>query len=318
MRLPEKQLKMIDDMITTGKKVVVVLFGGSVVELPFNDRVSAILNMFLPGQNGGEATAQLLFGERNPSGKLAETWPMKYEDVPSHESFGKTLQEVYTEGTGVGYRYYQKHGITVRYPFGHGLSYTTFTHSEWQKNGNTYTQTITNTGSRFGGEVAQLYVDGELKGFDKVYLQPGESKTVTIIVEEKEEKAWSDTYFVPDLPKSYPITLESRFTDLQQSFMGRILFNAVLSVAKKQMKKADKMPDSPEKENAKKGALFLKRILESNSLRSMSMSAGQSMPWHVANGMMEMANGHLFKGIKCFLSPVKVPKLPKEIGRAHV
>ena len=312
MRLPEKQLKMIDDMIVTGKKVVVVLFGGSVVELPFNDRVSAILNMFLPGQNGGEATAQLLFGEKNPSGKLTETWPMKYEDVPSHESFGKTLQEVYTEGTEVGYRYYQKHGITVRYPFGHGLSYTTFTHSEWQKNGNTYTQTITNTGSRFGGEVAQLYVDGELKGFDKVYLQPGESKTVTIIVEEKEEKAWPDTYIVPDLPESYPITLESRFTDLQQSFMGRILFNAVLSVAKKQMKKADKMPDSPEKENAKKGALFLKRILESNSLRSMSMSAGQSMPWHVANGMMEMANGHLFKGIKCFLSPVKVPKLPKE------
>ena len=67
-----------------------------------------------------------------------------------------------------------------------------------------------------------------------------------------------------------------------------------------------------EKENARKGALFLKRILESNSLRSMSMSAGQSMPWHVANGMMEMANGHLIKGIKCFLSPVKVPKLPKE------
>ena len=94
--------------------------------------------------------------------------------------------------------------------------------------------------------------------------------------------------------------------------MGRILFNAVLSVAKGQMKKAEKMPDGPEKENARKGALFLKRILESNSLRSMSMSAGQSMPWHVANGMMEMANGHLLKGIKCFLSPVKVPKLPKE------
>lgn len=312
MRLPEKQLKLIDDMIATGKKVVVVLFGGSAVELPFNDRVSAILNMFLPGQNGGEATAQLLFGEKNPSGKLAETWPIKYEDVPSHESFGKTLQEVYAEGTEVGYRYYQKHGIPVRYPFGHGLSYTTFEHGEWQKDGNTYTQTITNTGSRFGGEVSQLYLDGELKGFAKVYLNPGESKTVTVTVEEEPKAVYSDSYTVPALPKPYPTTMESRFTDLQQSFMGRILFNAVLSVAKGQMKKAEKMPDGPEKENARKGALFLKRILESNSLRSMSMSAGQSMPWHVANGMMEMANGHLIKGIKCFLSPVKVPRLPKD------
>lgn len=312
MRLPEKQLKLIDDMIATGKKVVVVLFGGSAVELPFNDRVSAILNMFLPGQNGGEATAQLLFGEKNPSGKLAETWPIKYEDVPSHENFGKTLQEVYAEGTEVGYRYYQKHGIPVRYPFGHGLSYTTFEHGEWQKDGNTYTQTITNTGSRFGGEVSQLYLDGELKGFAKVYLNPGESKTVTVTVEEEPKAVYSDSYTVPALPKPYPTTLESRFTDLQQSFMGRILFNAVLSVAKGQMKKAEKMPDGPEKENARKGALFLKRILESNSLRSMSMSAGQSMPWHVANGMMEMANGHLIKGIKCFLSPVKVPRLPKD------
>lgn len=312
MRLPEKQLKLIDDMIATGKKVIVVLFGGSVVELPFDDRVSAILNMFLPGQNGGEATAQLLFGEKNPSGRLAETWPVKYEDVPSHESFGKTLQEVYAEGIEVGNRYYQIHGIPVRYPFGYGLSYTTFEHSEWQKDGHTYTQTITNTGTRFGGEVAQLYVDGELKGFAKVYLNPGESKKVSLTVEEEPNAVYSDSYTVPALPKSYPITLESRFTDLQQSFMGRILFNAVLSVAKKQIKKAEKMPDGPEKENARKGALFLKRILESNSLRSMSMSAGQSMPWHVANGMMEMANGHLIKGLKCFLSPVKVPKLPKE------
>lgn len=312
MRLPEKQLKLIDEMIATGRKVVVVLFGGSVVELPFNDQVSAILNMFLPGQNGGEATALLLLGEKNPSGRLAETWPMRYEDVPGHESFGKTPQEVYAEGMEVGYRYYQKHGIPVRYPFGHGLSYTTFNHSEWHKKGNTYTQTITNTGSRFGGEAAQLYLEGELKGFAKVYLEPGESRTVRITVEEEARTDYPDTYTVPALPRSFPVTLESRFTDLQQSLMGRILFNAVLSVARGQMKKAEKMPDGPEKENARKGALFLKRILESNSLRTMSMSAGQSMPWHVANGMMEMTNGHLIRGIRCFLSPIKAPTLPKE------
>ncbi len=315
MRLPEDQLALIDRMIGTGKKVVVVLFGGSVVELPFNDEVDAILNMFLPGQNGGEATVQLLLGEKNPSGKLAETWPLKYEDVPGGATFGKTVQEVYAEGTEVGYRYYKKHNIPVRYPFGHGLSYTTFEHSEWQKNGNTYTQTITNTGSRFGGEVAQLYVGDELRGFEKVYLNPGEKKTVTITAEDGEVR-YSDTYTVPEPAPSLPITMESRFTDLKQTFMGRILVNSVLSVAKKQQKAAEKMPDGPEKENARKGALFLQRILESNSLRSMSMSAGRSLPWHVASGMMELANGHLFKGIRWFLSPVKVPKLPKEENKS--
>ena len=299
-------------MIATGKKVVIVLFGGSVVELPFNDRVNAILNMFLPGQNGGEATAQLLFGEKNPSGKLAETWPLRYEDVPSHETFGKTLQEIYAEGLEVGYRYYQKHGIPVRYPFGHGLSYTTFSHSEWQREGDTYTQTITNTGSRFGGEVAQLYVKGELRGFQKVYLQPEESRTVSITAEPEDETEYPDTYTVLPLPAKYPVTTESRFSDLQQTFMGRILFGAVLSVAHKQMKQAEKMPDGPEKENMRKGALFLKRILESNSLRSMSMSSGKSFPWNFAEGFVHLANGHLIKGAKAFLSPIKAPKLPKE------
>ena len=100
------------------------------------------------------------------------------------------MQEVYAEGTEVGYRYYQKHSIPVRYPFGHGLSYTTFEHSAWQQDGNTWTQTITNTGGRFGGEVAQLYVEGELRGFRKVYLQPGESQTISITVEPEDETAY--------------------------------------------------------------------------------------------------------------------------------
>ncbi len=312
MRLPEDQLRLIDTLCESGKKVVVVLFGGSPVELPFNDKVSAILNMYLPGQNGGTAVAQLLFGEKNPSGKLAETWPMRYEDVPSHDTFGKTLQEVYAEGTEVGYRYYDRHGIPVRYRFGHGLSYTTFRRSEWERSGNRYTQTVTNTGSRFGGEVAQLYVDGELRGFQKVYLAPGESRTVSIEIEEREHAEYPDTYSVPALPPSCPVTLESRFTDLKQSFMGRILFNAVLSVPRKQMKKAERMPAGAEKENAVKGAFFMKRILESNSLRSMSMCAGKSMPYNFAQGFMELTNGHLIRGIRRFLSPIRVPKLPKE------
>ena len=312
MRLPVSHLELVQKLCASGKPVVVVLFGGSPVELPFHDQVSAILNMYLPGQNGGTAAAELLFGDKNPSGKLAETWPLRYADVPGHETFGREINEVYAEGCEVGYRYYQKHGIPVRYPFGHGLSYTTFFHTDWREENGAYTQTITNTGGRFGGEVAQLYLDGELRGFEKVYLLPGESRTVTITPESEEDSDWSDEYTLPTETPQLPITMESRFTDLRQTFLGRILFSAVLSVASKQEKKAAKLSDGPEKDNQVKGARFLRRILESNSLRSMSMSAGQSMPWHVAVGMKEMANGHLVKSIKSFLSPVKVPKLPKE------
>lgn len=312
MRLPADQLALIDRMCATGKTVIVVLFGGSVVELPFHDKISAMLNMFLPGQNGGTATAELLFGDKNPSGKLTETWPIHYEDVPSYDTFGKGVNEVYREGCEVGYRYYNKHNVPVRYPFGYGLSYTTFAHTEWVQDGNTFKQTITNTGDRIGGEIAQLYIDGELKSFQKVYLVPGESKTVTITVEPEMKGEYSDAYEVPAEPPKFPVTLESRFTDLQQTFMGRILFNAVLSVADKQRKEAEKMPEGAERDNKMKGAQFLRRILESNSLRSMSMTSGKSLPYNFAQGFMELTNGHLIKGAKCFVISIKVPKLPKE------
>ena len=94
--------------------------------------------------------------------------------------------------------------------------------------------------------------------------------------------------------------------------MGRILFNAVLSVATKQAKEAEKLPDGPEKENKRKGAMFMKRILESNSPRSMSMCAGKSFPYNFAQGFMELTNGHLLKGARCFMKKIDVPKLPKE------
>ncbi len=312
MRLPEHQLKEIDALLASGKKTVVVLFGGSPFELPFADRVDAILNMYLPGQNGGTAVYDLLFGIRNPSGKLAETWPMRYEDVPGHETFGKGMNEIYAEGVEVGYRYYSKHNVPVRFPFGFGLSYTTFGHSEWTKDGDTYTQTVTNTGNRFGGEVAQLFLDGELRGFKKVYLMPGESKTVSITVEDEPEVDYPDAYAVPEETPRYPVTVESRFTDLNQTFLGRILYNAVLSVVKKQMKQANKLPDGPEKDNAIKGAYFMKRIMDSNSPRSLSMCAGDRMPYNIAQGFAELTNGHLFRGIRCFMTKIKVPKLPKE------
>ena len=312
MKLPEKQLCEIDTLIQTGKPVVIVLFGGSPFELPFCENVSAILNMYLPGQNGGTAVYELLFGEKNPSGKLAETWPLRYEDVPSHETFGKSINEVYSEGTEVGYRYYNKHSVPVRFPFGFGLSYTTFAKTEWQKNGDAYMQTITNTGDRFGGEVAELFLDGELAGFEKVYLNPGESRTVHILPELQDETVYSNELVITPEPPHYPVTLESRFTDLQQTFMGRILYKAVIGVATKQMKEAEKLPDGVEKENRIKGAIFLKRILESNSIRSATMCGGSQMPYNFAQGFAELTNGHLFKGICCLMKKINVPKLPKE------
>lgn len=394
MKLPENQLALINALCNTGKKIVVVLYGGSVVELPFADRVSAILDMFLPGQNGGTATMRLLFGEVSPSGRLAETWVEKYEDVPFGNEFGKTQQEVYKESIFVGYRYYLTAGRKVRYPFGYGLSYTSFSYSDISvlRNGDDIliSCTVTNTGKCRGAEVVQVYSSApesgifkplrELRSFTKLYLEPGESRKVTLSFPVSDlgyyntkEKRWvlesgayiiqicsdcecvlmsesielegenalipysqavinayshadvtkiTDEIFedmsgikIPTLPKSYPLTLESRFTDLQQSFMGRILFNAVLSVANKQMKEAQNLPESTERDNKIKGALFLKRILESNSLRSMSMSAGKSMPYNFANGFMELANGHIFKGAKCFLTPIKAPVLPKDQRR---
>ena len=312
MRLPDDQLALIDEMCQTGKPVVVVLFSGSPVELPFDDKVAAILNMYLPGQNGGTAVYELLFGEKNPSGKLAETWPIKYEDVPCADTFGKGINEIYGEGTDVGYRYYLKHKIPVRYPFGHGLSYTTFSESKWVKDGNAYTKTVTNKGNRSGADVAMLFIDGELAGFEKVRLAPGESKTVTITPEPRDEAIYSDDLTIPNEPPRFPVTLESPFVDLKQTFMGRIFYNSVMSVARKQMKKAEKMPDGPEKDNAIKGAYFMERVMVTNSLRSMSMSAGILFPYNLAEGFVEMTNRRFFKGLRKILTPIKVPKLPKE------
>ncbi|MCR4751526.1 MAG: glycoside hydrolase family 3 C-terminal domain-containing protein [Eubacterium sp.] len=312
MKLPDDQLQLIERMCAAGKPVVVVLFGGSPVELPFNDQVGAILNMVLPGQNGGTAVYRLLFGEVNPSGKLAQTWPLRYEDVPGQESFGKGVNEVYREGTEAGYRYYNAHGIPVRYGFGHGLSYTTFRHTEWMEKDGVYTQEITNTGSRFGGETAQLWLDGELAGFRKVYLQPGETIRVALTPEVKQQTAYSDELTVPAEPPVLPITLDSRFTNLRRTFIGRILYRVVMQRAEREMKEARKLPEGAERDNKIKGAVFTRRILESNSLNSMTMCAGETFPYNYAVGFAEMANGHLLKGIKAFLQSVQVPPLPKD------
>ena len=391
MRLPENQLALIDALINAGKQVIVVLFGGSPVELPFAEKVSAILHMYLPGQSGGRACANLLFGKANPCGRLAETWPLRYEDVPFGKTFGKSENEVYKESVFVGYRYYTTAKKQVRYPFGYGLSYTSFAWSDMQisEEGDRFMIScrVKNTGTRDGAEVVQLYVSApegnvykplrELRAFQKVRLAAGEEREVRLTVNKDElryfdmqKRVWvleggeyrfelcsdaetvvleqavilegehnapypedvlkvyqganleglTDVLFekmsgqhIPPLPANKPITLESRFSNLEKAGpMGKILHSAVLSVATKQMKEAKKLPEGKERDNKIKGAFFLKRILESNSLISMSMSAGKTMPYNFACGFMELANGHLFKGIQCFCTTIKASKLPKD------
>lgn len=216
MQLPECQLDLISKLSAVSDNIAVVLHNGSPVELPFaNDcdgmrPVKAILEMYLGGQAVGEAAVDLLFGKVNPSGKLAETFPLRLEDNPSYLNFpgeGDTVR--YSEGVFVGYRYYDKKNMEVQYPFGYGLSYTSFEYTDIKvssyelsdKKPFTVECTVTNTGDRDGAEVVQLYIEPltptvirpvkELKGFEKVFLKAGESRKVVFRLDKSAFAYWS-------------------------------------------------------------------------------------------------------------------------------
>ncbi len=169
MKLPEGHLRMIEEVAKENENTVVVLFSGSVVECDWADSVKAILYMGLPGQAGGEAVANLLYGKANPCGKLAETWWKHYEDVPSSGFYGKMDDALYEEGIYVGYRYCEKAGVEVRFPLGYGLSYTTFAYSELEVDAdkNTVCVNVTNTGNAAGADVVQLYIAAPQTGIHR-------------------------------------------------------------------------------------------------------------------------------------------------------
>ena len=203
-RLPENQNILIDRLLNVNPKLAVVLAGGSPVEMPWADRVSSILNMYLSGQAGGSAVIDLLFGDVNPSGKLAETYPVKYSDMASSKYFPEGPRTVeYRESIYVGYRYFDTAKKPVLFPFGHGLSYTAFEYSDLgvssenitDKDTLTVSFKVKNTGKVAGAEVAQLYVhdvestvfkaEKELKGFEKIFLQPGEEQKVELTLDKR-------------------------------------------------------------------------------------------------------------------------------------
>ncbi len=207
LSMPEGHVKLIEAVATANSETIVVLTCGSAVECPWADKVKAILYMGLPGQAGGEAIASLLCGAVNPSGKLAESWPYTYADCPTSGCFG-TKDAQYREGVYVGYRYYDKANAPVRWPFGYGLSYTTFAYSDLQAEDGLVRVTVKNTGDCPGAEVIQLYIaphtEGlhrpvrELKGFRKVFLQPGESSQVDFPLDDRCFALWDDGWKVPE------------------------------------------------------------------------------------------------------------------------
>ena len=200
--IPAVQKQLLDAVTAANPNVVAVVSAGSVIETDWVEQCKAVVHGYLGGQAGASAMLEVLTGWQNPCGKLAETIPLRYEDTPAARYFpGRKQNAEYREGLYVGYRYYETANKAVRYPFGYGLSYTTFAYSDLKVNAENVTFTLTNTGSRAGAEIAQLYVAKpdavvfrpakELKGFTKVFLKAGESKTVTIPLDDKTFRYWN-------------------------------------------------------------------------------------------------------------------------------
>jgi len=204
--LPAAQLELLDAVLEANPHTVVVLSNGGVVALPFRDRVPAIVEGWLLGQAGGVATADVLYGAVNPSGRLTETIPLRLEDTPSYGNFPGELGHVrYGEGVLVGYRWYDARGLEVAYPFGHGLSYTRFGYGDAAASVDAsgdvvVTVSVTNTGEVAGREVVQVYTSlagsvverapRELKAFTSVELDPGQTREVSLTVRRADLAYW--------------------------------------------------------------------------------------------------------------------------------
>lgn len=210
MRLPDCQNELIRKVTEVQPNTVVILHNGSPVEMPWVDNVKGIIEAYLNGQAVGAACVDILFGKVNPSAKLPETFPIQLEDNPSYLNYpGEGDKVEYKEGIFVGYRYYDTKKKKVLFPFGHGLSYTTFKYSNMKVSNNNIKDTdnlrltvdITNTGNVYGKEVVQVYVAKqgskiirplkELRAFDKVELQPKETKTIEFNLSKRSFAYWN-------------------------------------------------------------------------------------------------------------------------------
>lgn len=353
MKMPEGHVRMIEAVSKANPNTVVVLLCGAAVECPWADQVKAILYMGLSGQAIGEAAANLLYGKANPSGKLTESWPMRYEDTVTSAYYGKKDAQ-YREGVYVGYRFYEKAGIPVRWPFGFGLSYTTYSYSDLKADQKGASVTVTNTGKYPGAEVVELFVKApadsgyrpvrELRGFQKVFLAPGERKTVSFSLNDRSFAVWSEGWKVPkgiyaieigglsadaeidgidldlhrndwydrpggtpeqpvwermlgrqyieSIPKKGSFTMDDSVMEMKDySLIMRIMYRAVENRIAKSFggKKDYGNPDFK----------MLVIFAAGSPLRSMQIFSG--MKGGVFKGLLDMANGHFFRGVKTML-----------------
>lgn len=202
MRIPQNQIELLQSLSQLKPPVVGILCAGSAIEMPWQISCQAILHGYLWGQAGASAMMDLIMGIYNPSGRLNETYPIRYEDTPAFRHFPSMERNAeFREGIYVGYRYYDTCKIRVQFPFGFGLSYTEFTYSDLSVDHNGASVTISNTGSYDGAEVVQMYISlpnaivfrpsKELKGFQKVYLKAGESKRIQLPFDDKTFRYWN-------------------------------------------------------------------------------------------------------------------------------
>ena len=202
MRIPQNQVALLEALARVNENIVGIISAGSAIEMPWQRSCKAILHGYLYGQAGASAMMELLMGNENPSGRLSESYPFKYEDTPAYRYFPATERNSeYREAQYIGYRYYDSSKVRVQYPFGFGLSYTEFSYSDLKISKNGVKVIIQNTGKYDGEEVVQLYVglpdavvfrpEKELKGFKKVFIKAGERKEIEIPFDDKTFRYWN-------------------------------------------------------------------------------------------------------------------------------
>lgn len=366
MRIPQNQIELLQSIMQVNENIVGIISAGASVEMPWQTNCKGILHGYLSGQAGAGAMLDILMGKVNPSGRLAESYPMEYEDTPAVRHFpGMERNAEYRESIYVGYRYYDTNKIRVQYPFGFGLSYTEFTFSDMKTDRQGVSLTVTNSGDRDGGEVVQMYVglknaivfrpEKELKGFSKVYLKAGESQKVHIPFDDKTFRYWniktnhwevemgtyrimvganvSDIRLEAELEMEgttseypyHPARLPGYYTGMVQqisdqefetllghpvpdgkwtgnltsndaicqmyyakSALARFLYNRLSSMKMKSQEKGK--PDL--------NILFIYNM----PFRALAKMTAGAVSMHMVDGIVEVVNGHFFRGMKKVIS----------------
>lgn len=362
MRIPQNQIELLEAIVKVNPNIVGILSAGSAIEMPWHRSLKAILHGYLNGQAGAGAVMDILTGKVNPSGRLSETCPLKYEDTPAFRYFPSTERNAeYREGLYVGYRYYDTSHVRVLYPFGYGLSYTSFAYSDLKVDEKGVTFTIMNTGIYDGAEVSQLYVsltkanvfrpEKELKGFQKINLKAGERKEVRIPFDDKTFRYWNEKtgmweieggeyqimvgacvadirltagYCVEGTTTAYPYEKEKlpsytsgliqkvedgEFTALlghaipNGKWSGNLGINDAICqmyYAKSSLARLIyRILTSMKNRSEKKGKPDLNILFIYNMpFRGIAKMTGGAVSMKMARGMVDVVNGHFFKGMK--------------------